>query len=216
MKAALRLSRPDTSNHPLGSGTSPLAATFLIRARITALDAAAYTLDLAKLLLDHGATPNTLDPYGRPLLHICLQYCNGLLNEDSYDDAEARREFLDLLLDSPALNVSECDAEMRNSLFFACNSSLVARLVEDGADVNAVSLLGETPLEYQLRLLHDAPSPAQQAGVVAALASRNARLGGSPFLLGGLLLHDSALGTTVLYEFYGFFKFLFYFFYFLT
>jgi ankyrin repeat protein len=75
--------------------------------------------DIVRLLLEHGANPETQDRDGR----------TALMNADS-------RELAELLLDNGA-NVNATDREQRTALMYAHRLDIVELLIARGADVNA-------------------------------------------------------------------------------
>jgi ankyrin repeat protein len=129
-----------------------------------AVDWASKTLELTKLLIDHGANVNGTEPavgsseYGlgsTPLIEICsIEFSGDGFVPVSYTKEEkvaceaVYSDVIRLLLDNKA-DINKCDNYGESPLAYACEAGnlwAVKLLLERGADVNKASKDGTTPL----------------------------------------------------------------------
>ncbi len=108
----------------------------------------------AELLLKHGAKPNMADQFGPPLMHVTSTLASNF--DDFYQMTEQDAVDIAKLLIAKGANVKYAGKYGGTALMeaaFACLPNLTSLLIDNGADVNAVSS-GQTPLD-RLRNIKD-------------------------------------------------------------
>lgn len=169
---------------------------------ITALHLAVYHHDLQaiKILLEHGASALISDNDGYTAFHIAIQEAIKLHYRANKKDRKTMLDIIKKLIqDQPSVIDSRDGTLYKTALHMAAKAGdheVALLLIDQGADVNCVDSVNNTPLHYTAMRLDNPKSQALHSGqlsIATALIEKgcNTKIKNR---------HDSQVGATALEE----------------